>query len=208
MVSLLNIIEKQLETNPEVIIVRKEEEPKNFERYIALSAPKPLTQESHQVWYHIAPTNGLYTAGELEVFMKLLVPHLKPNFHLSPYENKKILTIGWDCFTENVGITKITVAEELELPGYENGSVEGLENGKRKTVNTYDLFHQRRIVVKTYPNAVLANDMLEGKLGTFKDWGTEYLQEIPKEVLYKLYVPDNHPLKTKEKLGVFARLFS
>ncbi len=208
MVSLLNIIEKQLETNPEVIIVRKEEEPKNFERYIALSAPKPLTQDSHQVWYHIAPTNGLYTAGELDVFMKLLVPNLKPSSHLPPSEDKDTLTIRWDCFTENVGITKITVAEELELPGYENGSVEGLENGKKKTLKTYELTHQRRIFVKAYPDAVLANDMLEGKLGTLKDGDIRYLQDIPKEALYKLYVQNNHPLKTKEKLGVFARLFS
>lgn len=211
MVSLLNIIEKQLETNPEVIIVRKEEELKNFERYIALSAPKPLTQDSHLVWYHIAPTKGLYTAGELDVFMKLLVPHLKPDFHLRPYENEKKLVIRWDYFTENIGIEKITITEELELLDIEmtsNGNVKGLENGKKKTVSTYELTHQRKIFLKTYPDAVLAKDMLEGKLGTLKDLDTRYLQDIPKEVLYKLYVHDNHPLKSKEKLGVFARLFS
>ena len=117
------------------------------------------------------------------------------------------MTIRWDRFTEDVGITKITIAEESELPGYGNGSVEGLENGKKKTLNTYELTHQRIIFLKTYPDAVLAKDMLEGKLGTLKDLDTRYQQDIPKEVLYR-YIPDNHPLKSKERLGVFARLFS
>lgn len=210
MTSLLKIIEKQLETNPEVTIVRKEEELK-FERYLALSAPKPLKQDSHDVWYHIAPTNGLYTAGELDVFMKLLVPHLKPDNHFSPYEDKNRLTIRWDCFTEDIGIEKITIAEELELLDLEmvrTGSVKGLENGKKKTSNNYELTHQRKIILKTYPDAVLAKDMLEGKFGTHKDWGTRYQQDIPKEMLYKSYIPDNHPLKLKEKSSVLARLFS
>ncbi len=210
MVSLLKIIERQLETNPNVTIVSKEEELK-FERYIALSAPKPLTQDSHQVWYHVAPTNGLYTAGELDIFMKMLVPHLKPDDHSSPYEDEKRLTIRWDCFTEDIAIEKIIVAEELELLDIEmvgNGSVKGLENGKKKTVNTYELTHQRKIFLKTYPDAALAKDMIEGRFGTDKDFGTKYKQDIPKEMLYKFYLPHNHRLKPKKKSGVLARLFS
>ncbi|MEK6809781.1 MAG: hypothetical protein AABY40_03840 [Nanoarchaeota archaeon] len=210
MVSLLNIIENQLETNLNVTIIRKEEE-LNFQRQITLSAPKPLKQDSHRVWYHIAPTIGLYTADELDIFMKMLVPNLKPDHYLSPYEDKSKLAIQWQYFTENIGIEKITVAEELELFDIEmasEGSIMGLEDGKRKTVNTYELIHQRKIFIKTYPDAVLAKDMLEGKFGANKDSGTRYQRDIPKEALYNTYLPDNHCLKPKKKQGLLARLFS
>lgn len=209
MASLLKIIGEQLEKNQNVTIVRKEEEQK-FERYIALHASKPLTQDSHNVWYHIAPTNGLYTAGELDVFMKMLVPDLKTDTHFSPYEDERRLTISWLYFTEDIGIEKITVTEELELLDIEmanKGRIERLENGK-KTVNTYELIHQRKIFLKTYPDAALARDMLHGRFGTDKDFGTRYLREIPKKILYGSYVPDGHPLKPKEKQGLLTRLFS
>ena len=211
MVSLLSIIEKQLKTNQNVTIVRKEEE-LNFRQQIALSAPKPLKQYSHLVWYHIAPTDGLYTAGELEVFMKMLVPDLKPNTYLSPYEDENRLTIQWRSFVENIGIERITVTEELELLDIEmasDGILSGFEDGKRKTENTYELFHQREIFLKTYPDAALAKDMLEGKVGTNRlDSGTRYQRDISKELLYKSYLPDNHRLKPKKKQGLLARLFS
>src|SRR3989344_8072016 len=113
MSSLLHVIDEALKTNPLVIIVKRDDYI-DFQRKLSLTAPKPLDQTSHEVWYHVAPKEGLYTKAELNVFMNSLMPHLKRENHYSHiYEDQHRLNLSWFMFREDIGVEKITVTGEL-----------------------------------------------------------------------------------------------
>ena len=212
MSSLLHVIDEALKTNPLVIIVKRDDYI-DFQRKISLTAPKPLDQTSHEVWYHVAPKEGLYTAAELSVFGNSLMPHLKREDQYSHlYEDRYHLNLSWFTFHEDIGVEKITVTEELELfdavrDEFASFPQKNIENGKGKHTKSYELTHQRRVFVKTYPDVALAQDMLSGKVGKENhNSETKYSREIPKPVLYA-YVPNGHPLKPTPSQSFLQRIF-
>ena len=148
--SKLSIVRQSLEANPNVVIVKVDDQ-----KYF----PNADGFWSHKVDYIVAPRRGLYTADELQPFMMSLVPdglaHSSVN-HFSQYPKK--LIFGTLYFDEKVGEEEriLTLTDEELF----DADIEGFTDGKI-TVKQ-DL--QRRTWVRPYPNEAFARDVIEGRL--------------------------------------------
>lgn len=107
---------------------------------------------THTVDFVVAPTTGIYTAGELESLMMLLVPGLKPTM-TDPFKDyDTLMCFGKLYFDEDIGKEsirrEITLAETDFLP---SGVV---EDGKVIIEESKNL--QRRTWVRLYPDVKIA----------------------------------------------------
>lgn len=139
----LHHIKTSLESNPEVTIVDVIE---------VMYLPNTSQRVVQTVDYIVVPKQGLYTANELQEFMRRLVPDLKPYMkdEFRPYE--KFFELGKLCFEEKFGeeqVTRICTITDEPL-----ADKIGFVEGKRTIEETRD--YLRRIWVKPFPDERLA----------------------------------------------------
>ncbi len=166
--SKLKQIRTALTANPNVYVVHVED---------VSHFPERLMGFSQTVEFVVAPKGGLYSAGELNDFMKGLVPRLKPNqvdyFHQGP----AYLEFGRLYFDEKIGeettktvieikLTDIEGLPEMALRGFKTGmnNLEPVLARRLKSEEAYR-YHLRRTVVSPFPSEAIAKDLWEpGKL--------------------------------------------
>lgn len=192
--NLLEKIQQELKRNPGVVVVRVSET-KDTKNIPPLGHWPPLALHAlgngshwsvHEVDVHIAPVKGLYSAQELAMFMRMLVPDEKRRIEVAPHFRETELSIGWDIFYETIGFEDISLSREASLNDPALSNELGFVDGKAACSWSTRLSYERGIFVKTYPSEHIAQDMLEGRLGKDETFGTKYTKEIPISML-KIY---------------------
>lgn len=175
--SRLNIINRVLRANPEVVIVNVDQQG-NLDIALGYSRTEVLT---HEVKFAVAPKKGLYTATELQGFMETLksqIPgkiysqnncrepeHPEKDFAFYMKSPETYLRRGVVQYAEIVGneqrtkdvsrIINITVDDLVD-----NSKLISDKKMNKKTQQTFQQDYLRRIWIELYPNQELAKQAI------------------------------------------------
>ena len=115
---------------------------------------------SHTVDFYVAPkVGGLYTAKELQVLMKSLVPGLEPTCMDNFFDRDLEMAFGKLYFDEVIGAEAI--CREIVLSDEDVFFSDGFIDGKRIINCTQELW--RRTWVNLFPNVQIATSALSGE---------------------------------------------
>lgn len=155
--SKLKTIEDSLKSNPEVVVVRRDED--NL-----LPGTVYTGAWSHLVRFYIYPKSGLYTAHELQEFMEGLVPSLKSSTINCFSEGRErvpeyFLSLGSVWYDEKIGEEMVHTNRVITITDEYLFNTDGF-NDRKKIIDTEKTINlQRRICLHVYPNEDIALDI-------------------------------------------------
>ncbi len=218
----------ELEGNKKISVVKREDSGVDAACFESHSIPVDgayWVSKIHDICYHIAPKPGLYTAGELRVFMEMLFSGIEPKTAVLPRANHKMFHAGWYIFEEIIAVADVDVTRTITCI---DATVQQEENPQRISWKAQQRYG-RSIMVKVYPCVHAAKAMLEGEFGAdeyrdvFDDESLciRYANEIPMEKLMQFQAQERREANTllalmdahgqqgakPKKPGFFARIF-
>lgn len=149
--SKLREIREALQANSGIVVVGVQE---------AKHLPNKPGLWSHIVDFYTAPCRGLYTVKELQALMTSLFPAgLRPTKQDDFCDGGSEIRLGMLCFDENIGVEHIR--REIILTDEDMLSPDKPDDGRWVVENTANV--RRRIGVRLFPNAKIAEAALRGK---------------------------------------------
>jgi len=150
-------------------------------------------KEFYNVFLEVAPTEGLYTAEELQEFMMgLISPNMKPECQDDFEEFEGTLFFGKLQFAESIG-----TIEKIRVTTLKSSDKELLEkynfSGTKVVEDTINGDFMRYIHVGVFPSEEVRNDIEEGKLKKIRYNGIplkllrQYKNPSPKGLLQRLF---------------------